>query len=138
MKWSEGSSYPDPDGSGNFVADLTGNVPKVVVLFGVNKGAGTVANDAALRVPARAASVVRCKVTVTASDATVDFQFRIKQNGTDIFSTDPTVTHGAAAGSVSTFTGLTSNPLIVADGDVFSFDILAGSASWALVIQLES
>lgn len=104
----------------------------------MNKGAGTVANDAALRVTARAASVTKCVVTVTASDATVDFQFRIKQNGTDIFSTDPTVTHGAAAGSVSTFTGFTSTPLAVADGDVFSFDILAGSASWALVIQLET
>lgn len=29
LKWSESASYPDPDGSGNFVADLTGDITTV-------------------------------------------------------------------------------------------------------------
>lgn len=122
------------------VADISGYLAEEIVFtFGIVAGAGGAGTSVTLPVLApRAANIAKCKVVVKASDATADFQFRIKQNGTDIFSTDPTVTHGTAANTVVTFTALTSSPLAVAADDVFTLDIVSGSATWALTIQLES
>lgn len=116
---------------------------ELVIGFGVAAGAGTTGNDAAPRVAAkRAANITECVVTITKSDAANDFQFRIKKNGTDIFSTDPTVPHGSAVStgpsSVLTFTAFTSTPIVVAKNDVFELDIIAGSATWELDIQLRA
>lgn len=116
---------------------------ELVIGFGIAAGAGAAGNDAAPRVAAkRAANVTECVVTITKSDATNDFQFRIKKNGTDIFSTDPTVTHGSAISTgpstVLTFTAFTATPIVVAKNDVFELDILAGSATWELDIQLRA
>lgn len=140
FKWQEGSQYPDPDGSGNMVADLSGYLAEEIVLgFVIVAGAGGAGtNVAPMLVAPRAASVTKCKVVVKAADATVDFVFKIKKNGTDVFSADPSVTHGTSSGTVLTFTSLTSSPLAVAADDVFSIDITTGSATWALTIQLET
>ena len=106
-------------------------------LVGFSLSSGATGLDIAPRIAApRAGAVSACVVTVTASDAATDFQFRIKKNGTDIFSADPTITHGAAAGSVSVITALTSTPLTVASHDVFGLDGLVGTSSWIVTIFL--
>jgi len=83
-------------------------------------------------------SVSQCVVIVRASDAAVGLAFVINQNGTSVFTTAPTVSAGTAAGTKLTFTALTSSPLNIITGDVFSIDITAGSASWQFSAQLES
>lgn len=138
--WQKSSPYPDPLGSGNTFEDLSGYLAEELVLgFAIVAGAGGAGTDVTPMLAApRAASISKCKVVVKAADATVDFVFKIKKNGTDVFSTDPTVPHATASGTVLTFTALTSSPLAVAADDVFSMDITAGSATWALTIQLET
>lgn len=84
----------------------------------------------------RAATLSKCRIVVKTSDSSTALQVRIKQNGVDIFSADPTVAAGAAADSVSTFTSLTSLPLPVADGDRFTLDVVTGGANWAFTVQL--
>lgn len=85
----------------------------------------------------RAGSFTKCKVITKTSDASTDLTFRIKQNGVDIFSSDPTVAHGTSGSTVSTFTGLTSSPLAVAADDVFTIDVTSGTSSWQVTVQLE-
>jgi hypothetical protein len=84
----------------------------------------------------RAGSLTKCTVVVKTSDPVTGLSFRIKRNGTDIFSTDPSIAAAAASGSIDTFTALTSSPLAVASGDVFSIDVLTGSAAWSFTAQL--
>lgn len=82
--------------------------------------------------------VTKCKIVVKASDASTDLTIVIKQNGTSVFTSNPTVTHGSSAGSVFTFTALTSSPLAVNADDVFTIDITSGTSSWQFTAQLES
>ncbi|MFZ0662537.1 MAG: hypothetical protein WAM66_07595 [Acidobacteriaceae bacterium] len=99
---------------------------------------GSVGTDIALNDAAdRVGSVSKCTVIVTASDAAVALTFAIKKNGSDVFSADPTIAAGAAAGSVSTFTTLTASPLAIAAGDIFTMDIASGSSSWKFIAKLE-
>lgn len=105
--------------------------------FILNSGA-TGTSVAPRQVAPRSGLITKCKVVTNASDGSTDLTFRIRQNGTDVFSSDPTVTHGAAAGTLSTFTTLTSSPLSVAADDVFSIDVTSGTASWQVTIQLET
>jgi hypothetical protein len=106
--------------------------------FGILSGVtGTTVSPGRLRYP-RAGKITKCVVVVNASDASVSLAFKIKQNGTDIFSSDPTVSAATPAGSVVTFTALTSTPLAVSAGDIFTMDITTGSSSWSFTAQLEA
>lgn len=136
--WQHGTPYIGPDG--NTWRDDSVNLPEELVLgFAIVAGAGGSGTDVTpMLIAPRAANIAKCKVVVKASDAAVDFVFKIKRNGADVFSTDPTVPHGTASGTVLTFTALTSTPLAVAADDVFSMDITTGSAAWALTVQLET
>lgn len=134
VKWQGDANNPR-----NASAYLSYSTLPLTIGFEIVAGAGGAGtNVAPMLVAPRAASVTKCKVVVKAADATVDFVFKIKKNGTDVFSADPSVTHGTASGTVLTFTSLTSSPLAVAADDVFSIDITTGSATWALTIQLET
>jgi hypothetical protein len=109
---------------------------ELVIGFVINSGApGT--NVGPMLAAPRAGSLVQCVVTTKASDATAALTFTIRQNGTPVFSTPPTVAAGTAAGTVSTFTALSPNPLPVSELDVFSIDITAGAAAWQFTAQLE-
>jgi hypothetical protein len=112
------------------------NVPPITVVFSISNGA-TGTSITLLGVAPRAGSVVKCVVVVTASDGSTALTFRIKQNGTDVFLSDPTISAGTAAGTVVTFTNLTSVPLSIATNDVFSMDITSGTGSWKFTAQLE-
>jgi hypothetical protein len=138
VSWQHGTPYTGSDG--NTWRDDSANLPEELVLgFVIVAGAGGAGTDVTPMLAApRAANIAKCKVVVKASDPSTDFVFKIKKNGTDVFSTDPTVPHGTASGTVLTFTALTSSPLAVAADDVFSMDITTGSATWALTIQLET
>lgn len=109
----------------------------LVIGFVINYGA--VLNDAAaMLVAPRAGTVSKCVIVTKASDPSIQLKFRIKQNGTDVFSTDPTVAAGTTSGTTSSSTSLTSVPLSVAAGDVFQIDILTGSPNWQFTAQLET
>ena len=81
--------------------------------------------------------VSRCKVVVNAVDSGTALTFRIKQNGSSVFTSDITLATSTAVGTVLTFTNLTSTPLPVSVDDVFTLDITSGSAQWSATIQLE-
>jgi hypothetical protein len=85
----------------------------------------------------RVAGFTKCVVTVKFSDTVTGLSFRIKQNGTNVFTTNPTVAAGSASGSVFTFTALTSSPLTVAANDLFTIDILTGTANWQFTAVME-
>lgn len=84
----------------------------------------------------RAGSLSKCVARVTASDPSVALTFRFKQNGIDVFTSDPTIAAGTVP-SIIHFTSLTSVPLAVAADDVFTFDITAGTSAWKFTAQLE-
>lgn len=110
-------------------------LPMTVRFVIPNGQAGT--NVALMDSAPRPGSVSKCVVVVTASDASAQLTFRIKQNGTDVFSTNPVVAAGAAVGSSFSFSTLTATPLAIAAGDVFSMDILTGTSSWQFIAKLE-
>lgn len=119
------------------MANLSGAVPNTLVLnWGLPAGTAIAGTGVTLTLRApRAANITTCKVTITTTDGSNAFQFRIKKNGTDIFSADPTIA-AATTGIVDVSSSLVSSPLAVAEDDKFTLDILAGSATWALEIQL--
>lgn len=121
------TTTPTPTGSNQ--------LPEVIGFVIASGTAGT--NVGPMLAASRAGAVTKCVVTVKASDPSTNLTFRIKQNGADVFSTDPTVTHGTASGTVLTFTALTSSPLLIAQNDVFSIDITGGSSAWQFSTQLE-
>lgn len=124
-------------GSGLVFRLLTSaDIPLLTIGFILNSGAiGT--NVGPELIAPRAGSFTQCKVVTKTSDATTDLTFKIKQNGTDIFTSDPTVVHNTAAGTVNTFTAFTSSPLSVAANDLFTIDVTSGTASWQVTVQLE-
>lgn len=129
---SVSASYPLAS-SGGATPDITLNP---IVGFIINSGLiGT--NVGPMLAARQAGQVIKCVITVKTSDASVDLTFKIKKNGTDVFSSDPTITHGTASGTVVTSTSLTSVPLSVAANDVFSIDITSGSSTWQFTAQLE-
>jgi hypothetical protein len=79
-----------------------------------------------------------CKIVVNSSDPSISLQIKIKQNGVDVFSADPSVSAGSTQGTVATTTLLTSNPLSVAQNDVFTIDVVNGSSLWKFTAQLET
>lgn len=107
-----------------------------VIGFVVNN-ATVGSNVAAMLVAPHSGSVSKCVIVTKASDLGTNLIFRIKQNGTDVFSSDPSIAAGTASGTVSTSVSLTSSPLAVAAGDVFQIDIVSGTSNWQFTAQLE-
>jgi hypothetical protein len=107
--------------------------PRTVIGFGFNAGAP--ATNAAPQIAAPYNERIGMAiVTVTASDPSVALTFQILQNGTDVFSTDPTLAGGTATG-VYTFP-LRSAGLTVAKLDVFQINITSGANAWIFTVQL--
>lgn len=108
----------------------------LVIGFVINNGV-TGTNVGPMLAAPGAGSFSKCVFVTKTSDASTALTFRINKNGTSVFSANPTVAAGTAAGVVTTFTTLTSLPFTVAAGDVFSIDIVSGSGSWVFTAQLE-
>jgi hypothetical protein len=124
--------------SGDFkvASDGTVSLNTLVVLFVIVSGvAGT--NVGPELIAPRAGSLTKCKVVTKASDASTDLVFVIKKNGTSVFSVNPTVAHGTTPGTISTFTTLSVSPIAVSPDDLFTIDIISGSATWQATIVLE-
>jgi hypothetical protein len=86
----------------------------------------------------RAGDTSQVAVVVKTSDALVNLSFDILQNGASIFQQPPVIPAATLAGALLVVTNLASTPLTVAQNDVFSISVLAGSASWAFVAQLQN
>jgi hypothetical protein len=130
--------------AGKFLkADGTWAVPPgagaagLTVGFIINSGAAGTNVGPMLAAP-RAGTFSKCVIVTKASDGSTGLTIKIKQNGTDVFSADPTVAAGTASGTVSTSAALTSVPLPVAAGDVFSIDVATGTSAWNFTAQLET
>jgi hypothetical protein len=112
------------------------DIPLLGIGFVINNGSTGTNTGPELAAP-RAGSVSKCVIVTKASDAVTDLTFKIKKNGTNVFSSDPTITHGTSPGTVTTVTTLTSVPLSVAANDVFTIDITSGTSTWQFTAQLE-
>jgi hypothetical protein len=120
-----------------FVAAAVAAAQALVIGFVMGSGA-TGTNMGPMLAAPRAGTVSKCVVVTKSSDPSAALGFRIKQNGVDVFSSDPTVAAGTSAGTLNTFTALTSAPLSVAAGDIFSIDVTAGNPNWQFSAQLET
>lgn len=118
----------------NLTADLEAKAPadRLVIGFIAPGKPGTL--GPALPAP-HAGTLSQCVVTVTSSDPSVALAFTINQNGTSVFTAAPTVAAGAAAQSLVTF-ALSSASVAVAEKDLFTLDITAGSDAWQFTAQL--
>ena len=126
--WAPSAGVPGPTGP----AGWTG----VIIGFVINSG--SIAAPALPKlISGKSGTLTKCSYVVTASDPTTNFTFNVKQNGTSVFASAPTIPAGTAAGSTGTFS-LSSPSLAVNQGDVFEFDITAGSSIWVLSLQLET
>lgn len=112
------------------------SMPSPVIGFVMNSGAAGTNVGPMLAAP-HSGAVSKCVAVTKASDAATGLTFMIKRNGTSVFTTNPTIAAGTGAGTVSTFTALTSPTLSITAGDVFSIDITAGAATWQFSAQLE-
>jgi hypothetical protein len=94
-------------------------------------GSGATGTDVGPELLAHAGVITACKVRVKTSDASTALTFRIKQNGTSIFSSDQTISAGTSAGTTVDLTSaLSSTSISVALDDVFTIDITSGTSSW--------
>jgi hypothetical protein len=121
---------------GAWQAPAIPTIPLVVGFVMLSGATGT--NVGPMLAAPHAGTISKCVITTKASDPSTDLTIKIKQNGTDVFSADPTVAHGTGAGTVTTSTSLTSSPLTVAAGDVFSIDVTSGTSTWQFTAQLET
>lgn len=119
-----------------FRALASADLPTTVIGFDIGNGDPTTTQPNIITTRA-AGSLTKCVITVTASDGSTDLSFKITQNGTDVFSADPTVTHGTPSGTIITYTALTSSPLAFAAGDKFQYTGLTGTSSWRVNVQME-
>jgi hypothetical protein len=103
--------------------------------FGITSGAIGSAITLPVLAP-RTGGLTSCAVVIQASDGALNLSFRIKQNGVDVFTSDPVIPAGTAGGTVLTFP-LSSASIAVAQNDVFTMDITVGSSSWKFTAQLE-
>lgn len=83
----------------------------------------------------RSGQFTQCKVVTKTSDPATALTFKINKNGLNIFVTNPTVAGATTPGTISTFS--LANPLSVAADDLFTIDILSGSATWQATVVLE-
>lgn len=96
---------------------------------------GTAGSDVAgIALAWHTGSVSSCVVAVDASDAGTAFQFAVTQNGTDVFAVDPTLAAGTAPGTVTSFA--LSGTKTIAVNDLFRINVLTGTSSWKVTIQL--
>jgi hypothetical protein len=107
-----------------------------VVGFVMNDGS-TGTNKGPMLAASHDATVGRCRVVTKASDSGTALTFTIRQNGTPVFTSAPTIAAGTAPGTVSLFTALTVAPLPVATSDIFTIDITSGGSAWQFSAQLE-
>lgn len=107
-----------------------------IIGFVINTGA-TGPNIGPMLASPATGTVSKCVVVTKAADGSTALTFTIKKNGTSVFTTNPTVAAATASGTVSTFTALTSSPLPITAGDVFSIDITSGTTAWLFTAQLE-
>lgn len=128
------------EGNAASLASVTSSVTalqnQMVIGFIMNSGA-TGTNVGPTLIAPRAGKVTKCKIVVHAADPSTDLTIKIKKNGTDVFSADPTVTHGSAVGTIVTSTSLTSSPLSIAADDLFTIDVSSGTSAWQFTAQLE-
>lgn len=142
VKWQKGSQTGTDSSSGYPVFPVSAYIDEVVIplviFFGIATGV-TGTNVGPMLATPRDGEVSSVVVVTKTSDATVPFQFDIRQNGTSIFTgTLPTVSAATTSGTVSTFTTLTSVPLAVTKNDVFTINIIQGSSSWICTVQAET
>jgi len=125
--------------AGKFLkADGSWQAPQMVIGFMLAAATtGSAVTPPGRLVAPRSGFLRKCKVVVNTVDTATVLTFRIKQNGTSVFTADNTIATSTSVGTVLTFTNLTSTPLPVAADDVFTLDITSGSAVWAITIQLE-
>jgi hypothetical protein len=126
-------------GSGSQAATVNlaaSDIPLLNVGFIINNGV-TGTNVGPELFARNAGSFTKCVVVIKTSNASTGLTFKIKKNGTNVFSVDPTVAAGTAGGTLSTFTTLTSSPLPVAANDIFTIDITSGASDWAFTAVLE-
>jgi hypothetical protein len=130
-------AYVGTDSSGHIIAAATppASIPIVMGFILISGSTGT--NIGPMLAAVRTGSFTKCIVTTKVSDGTTALTFKINQNGTNVFSANPTVAAGTSTGTVNTFTTLTSSPLPVAANDVFSIDVTSGTSTWQASIQLE-
>jgi hypothetical protein len=85
----------------------------------------------------RAGPLTQVAVVVVASDPSTNLSFDILQNGASIFTQPPVIQAGTAAGTELTITNL-ALPISVAQDDVFTFNMIAGSTAWFFSVQAEN
>ena len=123
-------------GGGSGAPPTPATLDNMVIGFPI--ASGNVGTNVGAMIPApRTGQLSTCKIVTKSSDPSMALQIKVKMNGTDIFSTDPTVAAGTASGTVSTFTALTTSPLPVAQDAVFSLDVVTGGPNWSFTVQLE-
>ena len=125
--------------AGKFLkADGSWQTPQMVIGFMLAAATiGTAVTPPGRLVAPRSGFLRKCKVVVNTVDSGTVLTFRIKQNGTSVFTADNTIATSTSVGTVLTFTNLTTTPLPVSVDDVFTLDITSGSAVWSATIQLE-
>lgn len=127
-------------GGGNGGAPISSGIP-MVIGFPIATGA-TGTNVAAEAVAPRGGTLSVGVIVIKASDATTDLTFDIqKKTGSgawaSVLSAPQTVTHGAAADSIITFS-LASASINVARHDQFIINISSGTSAWKFTVQLET
>lgn len=142
VKWQKGSQTGTDPASGYPIFSVSAYIPDgaAALVIGFIINTGVTGTNVGPELPAPRAGTISSVIVVTkTSDSSTPFQFDIKQNGTSIFTgTLPTVSAATAPGTVSTFTSLTSTPLAVAKSDVFTINIIQGTASWVTTVQAET
>ena len=107
-----------------------------VVGFAINSGV-TGTNVGPMLIASHSGTVSQCRIVVKGSDGTTPLTFTIRQNGTSVFSSNPTESAGTSSGTTGSVGTLTSSPLTVTANDVFTIDITSGTSSWQFTAQLE-
>lgn len=135
--WQKGpQSGVDPSSGAPVFPVSAYSLSPTVIGFVINTGV-TGTDVGAMLVSPRSGFFTQCVVVVKASDGGTALTFTIKQNGTSVFTTSPTIAAGTASTTVVSFSGLNTNPLSFSQNDVFTIDITSGSAAWLFTAQLE-
>jgi len=85
----------------------------------------------------RIGRLVQAKLVVKSADASTNLMVRVKRNGTSIFTVDWWIAAGTEAGTLLTNTNIVGSAIVFAADDLFSLDIVEGSASWDFTLQVE-
>jgi hypothetical protein len=85
-----------------------------------------------------AGSISKCKVRIKAATGATALTFRINKNGSNVFTSDQTISAGTTGTVTITALAASPPPLAVSADDVFTIDITSGSSSWIFTAQLET